>query len=70
MHRVWRRYSALVERTSDGSAQLLTLSPCVLDVPTLWHVAVALEPHDVATARGLSQAEFVLTVQVWNSPTY
>ena len=53
-------YTAMVERADPSSQPLrLSLSPCVIRLPTTWHIAVMLEPRAVALSRGLVPTRFV-----------
>ena len=61
-------YAALAERGSPASTpQRVTVSPCDLNVSTVWHVAVMLEDQATATSRGVPPTRFLLSVHLEDS---
>lgn len=61
-------YAAMAERGDPmASAQRVSVSPCSLNVSTVWWVAVMLEDHATATSRGVPPTQFVLSVRLENS---
>jgi hypothetical protein len=58
-------YTAMAERASTARTPLrVTLSPCSVRTPTTWHVAVLLEPRDVAISRGVPPTTFTLSTHL------
>ena len=60
-------YDAMVERSADGGAQRLTVSPCDLRKPTVWNVLVTLEDWSVASSRGIRHTAFELSAHLENA---
>lgn len=61
-------YLAMAERgTPHSLPQLVTVSPCDLNVSTVWHLGVMLEDQQTAVTRGVPPTQFSLSVNLENA---